>query len=287
MSSTTDTAGHPDVSDISDLTEGLLSPSRTADVRRHLDECAPCADVRASLEEIRSMLGTLPGPVHMPADVAGRIDAALAAEARVSRETAIPDARPTDPPADRPAGRPHTATGPGRKGRAPGRRRRKVVLGAVFTAALLGAGTLFLQSLGDEESSTATTAQSTFSGSSIKSQVTDLLSAPQGEQQGHGTTKPRLGIESQTDTPGPGASANTLIQPAIPVPDCIRKGIDSNGDTLAARTGTYDGKSAYLVLMSVVGDSTHVTAYIVDTSCVGRQPAATGKVLLKQSFTRP
>lgn len=81
MTSTTDTAGHPDVAEISDLTEGLLPPSRSADVRQHLDDCDLCADVYASLEEIRGLLGTLPGPARMPDDVAGRIDAALAAEA--------------------------------------------------------------------------------------------------------------------------------------------------------------------------------------------------------------
>ncbi|CAM5736572.1 Zf-HC2 domain-containing protein OS=Streptomyces alboniger OX=132473 GN=CP975_17640 PE=4 SV=1 [Streptomyces alboniger] len=69
MTSTTETAGHPDVAEISDLTEGMLEPSRTAEVRRHLDECELCADVHASLEEIRGLLGTLPGPPRMPADV--------------------------------------------------------------------------------------------------------------------------------------------------------------------------------------------------------------------------
>ncbi|MFD0412851.1 anti-sigma factor family protein [Streptomyces sp. NPDC127108] len=81
MTTTTDSAGHPDVAEISDLTEGLLSPSRTLDVRQHLDDCPLCADVYASLEEIRGMLGSLPGPTRMPTDVAERIDAALAAEA--------------------------------------------------------------------------------------------------------------------------------------------------------------------------------------------------------------
>lgn len=81
MTTTTDSAGHPDVAEISELTEGLLSPSRTLDVRRHLDDCPLCADVYASLEEIRGMLGSLPGPPRMPTDVAERIDAALAAEA--------------------------------------------------------------------------------------------------------------------------------------------------------------------------------------------------------------
>ncbi|GAA3226948.1 hypothetical protein GCM10020256_37830 [Streptomyces thermocoprophilus] len=88
MTSTTDTAGHPDVTEISDFAEGLLPPSRTADLRRHLDACDLCADVHSSLEEIRGLLGTLPGPPKMPDDVAQRIDAALAAEALLDARTA-------------------------------------------------------------------------------------------------------------------------------------------------------------------------------------------------------
>ncbi|MEW2556465.1 zf-HC2 domain-containing protein, partial [Streptomyces zhihengii] len=84
MTSSTDADRHPDVSEISDLTEGLLPPSRAAELRRHLDDCPLCADVHTSLEEIRGLLGTLPGAGRMPADVAGRIDAALAAEALLS-----------------------------------------------------------------------------------------------------------------------------------------------------------------------------------------------------------
>lgn len=82
MTSATDTAQHPEVSEISDLAEGLLTASRAAEVRRHLSECELCAEVRDSLEEIRGLLGTLPDPEPMPEDIAARIDAALAAEAR-------------------------------------------------------------------------------------------------------------------------------------------------------------------------------------------------------------
>ena len=70
MTSTTDTAGHPDVEEISDLTEGLLPDTRTAEVRQHLDGCELCADVHASLTEIRGLLGALPEPPRMPEDVA-------------------------------------------------------------------------------------------------------------------------------------------------------------------------------------------------------------------------
>ncbi|MEW2575251.1 zf-HC2 domain-containing protein [Streptomyces syringium] len=84
MTSTTGTDEHPEVAEISALAEGVLSPSRTADVREHLADCELCDDVRNSLDEIRGLLGTLPGPLRMPTDVAGRIDAALAAEALLS-----------------------------------------------------------------------------------------------------------------------------------------------------------------------------------------------------------
>ena len=148
MTSTADTTQHPDVSEISDLTEGLLSPSRTAEVRRHVDECGICGEVLVSLEEIRGLLGALPAPERMPDDIADRIDAALAAEplrasddaADVSRETqAVVEhgqeagdqetegqetrGRETQPTlADRPTGYPRATTGPGRR---PAQRRRR------------------------------------------------------------------------------------------------------------------------------------------------------------------
>jgi hypothetical protein len=55
---------------------------------------------------------------------------------------------------------------------------------------------------------------------------------------------------------------------------------------LAAKTGTYGGKSAYLVVLPDPGDSARVTAYVVDAACTGQQPATVGRILLKQSFAR-
>jgi hypothetical protein len=81
VTSTTGEAGHPGIDEISALAEGLLSPSLTADIEKHLSECADCSDTHAALEEIRELLGTAPAPAPMPLDVAERIDAALAAEA--------------------------------------------------------------------------------------------------------------------------------------------------------------------------------------------------------------
>ncbi|MFG2027136.1 anti-sigma factor family protein [Streptomyces sp. NPDC048825] len=304
----TDTAGHPEVTEISDLTEGLLPPSRTADVRRHLDDCALCADVYASLEEIRGMLGTLPGPSRMPADVAERIDAALAAEALLNATEPDADAvdaqepvrasrlmagesdgarvsRETSPVADRPAGRPRAATGPGRTKRTRRGRRGAVVLGAMFTAAALGLGGLLLQSMGDETPGTTPEqerAQSanTFTEGKLESQVADLLAPNEGEDSGNSKDQSPWGSASDPDEP------STLKEPKVTVPPCIQQGIGRNEAALAYKTGTYKGTNVYLVVLPDASSATRVTAYVVDSACVAKSPDSAGKVLLRQSYER-
>ncbi|MFE4817958.1 anti-sigma factor family protein [Streptomyces sp. NPDC056704] len=313
MTSTTDTAGHPDVAEISDLSEGLLPPSRTADVRRHLDECVLCADVYDSLEEIRGLLGTLPGPTRMPDDVAGRIDAALAAEALlsatapdretaegdsaiVSRETSLAGASHTSgepSPAsltDRPSGRPHAATGPGRSRRGRRGRRRVVVLGTVFTAAALGLGTILVQSLGDGSGKSPQTvtqqgAKDTFSEGKLKTQVADLLAKNKSARTPSASPKRPWGVQSNEAGNG-SAGVDTLITPTVQVPDCIQKGTGSTATILAAQQGTYKGTTVYLVVVPDASDSTKVTAYIVEAACVKQASASPGKLLLTHSYAR-
>ncbi|MBM7167221.1 hypothetical protein JQK87_02045 [Streptomyces sp. G44] len=319
MTATTDSAGHPEVAEISDLTEGLLSPSRTSDVRRHLDGCALCADVYASLEEIRGMLGTLPGPPRMPADVAGRIDAALAAEAlldatapdgpaadvppgptsdpasaapaqtsvpRVSRETSPAAAPATRSGAsgDRPTGRPRAATGPGRGGPLRRTRRRTAVLGAVFTAAALGLGTLLIQTVGGDPDGPAVghrNSADSFSEEKLKGQVADLLSkTPVKEPRGGKSdgAKPfdtRTTPESPADVPPREGS--------VQVPECIQRGIGAR-TPLAAEKGSYEGKRVYLVVVPHDSDAGQVSAYLVDAACVGKSSPGAGKVLLTHSY---
>ncbi|MEU5568400.1 anti-sigma factor family protein [Streptomyces coeruleorubidus] len=304
MTSTTDMAGHPDVAEISDLAEGLLPPSRSTDVRRHLDGCELCADVYASLGEIRGLLGTLPGPPRMPADVAGRIDAALAAEALLnatgpeSAESHTPVSTPrsaseddsgahvsreTSTPADRPAGRPRSSTtGPGRKGRTLNGRRRFAVLGTVFTVAALGLGSVLLSSLGDGKppQDTAggqqTAPADTFSEGKLEKQVTDLLTENQGKK---GSSRTPFGSATAPGTDHP------QVFRAPTVPGCVRDGIGRKDTALAVENGRYQGKKAMLVLLPDASDATRVTAYIVDATCVDHSAtAATGKVLLQRSY---
>ncbi|MFE6520224.1 anti-sigma factor family protein [Streptomyces sp. NPDC057794] len=320
MTSTTDMAGHPDVAEISDLAEGLLPPSRSRELRRHLDACELCADVYASLEEIRGLLGTLPGPPRMPADVAGRIDAALAAEALLtatrpetptdpdapaealdtdsgsqsgpssgSDDTGAHVSRETSTPSDRPAGRPRSSTtGPGRKGRTRIGRRRIAVLGTAFTVAALGLGSVLLSSLGDGRSGrdtaggSHTTAGDTFSEGKLQSQVTDLLSDDTGETEEDGGSRTPFGAAT-----GPGVNQPKVFQGVV-VPGCVREGIGREDAALAVENGRYHGKKAMLVLLPDATDATRVTAYIVDATCVDQKDASPqGKVLLERSYPSP
>ncbi|MFJ4816807.1 anti-sigma factor family protein [Streptomyces sp. NPDC088801] len=309
MTSTTDMAGHPDVAEISDLAEGLLPPDRTTDLHRHLDECELCADVYASVEEIRGLLGTLPGPPRMPADVAGRIDAALAAEALLnasgpeSSESPEPESAPgsgavgapsddnsgvrvsreTSTPADRPTGRPRSSTtGPGRKDRTRIGRRRIAVLGTVFTVAALGLGSVLLSSLGDNKpphdtaGERQTTAADTFSEGKLQKQVTDLLS--ENKTKGGGSRTP-FGAAT-----APGTNQPRVFKEAV-VPGCVRDGIGRDDAALATENGTYQGKKAMLVLLPAASDATRVTVYIVDATCVDQAAStAVGKVLLERTY---
>ncbi|MFD5472020.1 hypothetical protein [Streptomyces sp. NPDC127105] len=290
MTSTTDAAGHPDVTEISDLTEGLLAPTRADDLQRHLGECELCADVHASLTEIRGLLGALPDVPAMPADVADRIDAVLAAEAPVARPPLTGGARVSRETSavDRPSGRPRAAsTGPGRRTGTRRGRRRVAVLGSVVALAALGVTSVVLATLHDDKPSDTTAhdrpsaSADTFSASTLKSEVADLLVQEQPPRR-DAHTPHDFGVESAAGTDRP----KLLKSPPPTVPSCVRQGINDSGVPLAARAGTYDGKDAYLVVLpDASGDSSRVTAYLVDATCV-RHQAVTAKVLLSRSYAR-
>ncbi|MEU9195104.1 hypothetical protein [Streptomyces hundungensis] len=315
MTSTTGTTQHPDVSEISELTEGLLPPSRMKDVRRHLEGCALCADVRASLEEVRDLLGTLPGPHRMPVDVAGRIDAALAAEAlldatapddtsretpHVSRETPAatdaPEAESAAPSAvpqtDRPAGHSRAATGPGRRVRA--RRRRVAVLSAVVGAAAVGAGIFFAQGFQSTSpppaarqasSPTSVPSGTVFSSGTLENRVQSLLSQRGGQASGKA---PSAQIAPSTKNAPSDENHPDTLRSAVSVPPCVQAGTGRPSQTpLASEQGTYEGSPVYLVVLPDQTDPANVEAYIVDAACENTGSPAAGKLLLTHSYPRP
>ncbi|OKK24097.1 hypothetical protein AMK09_04275 [Streptomyces sp. CB02488] len=327
MTSTTDTTQHPDVSEISDLTEGVLSPPRTADVRHHVDGCDLCADVLASLEEIRSLLGSMPAPQAMPIDIADRIDAALADEARavatasdseaegsrakadVSRDAKADVSRETEQAAtaqelaDRPAGHARAATGPGRRPMRR-RRRRRAVLGTTLGAAVVGVSVFLLQNVttshnsadvraSDQGTSAKKSDSQAFSQSTVQERVHSLLSSstdPSDPGKSAGRNQaPSIDTKSspQTEPPGSASPQAPLRAPVATVPSCVEQGIGRNSAVLAVEKGTYQGAEAFLVVLPHPTDTTRVEAYVVDAACVGADPAVKGKLLLTHAYARP
>lgn len=286
MTSTTGMDAHPEVSEISDLAEGLLPPGRSAAVRGHLDGCELCSDVRTSLDEIRNLLGTLPGPPRMPADIAGRIDAALAAEALLdaTAPATVPrgtvDAAPsgTAPAAaDRPSGHASAPTGPGRGHARPRRRWTRTLLVTASTVAVLGLGGVLLHSLdGSSTAHDAATKDMATNGvaqppagsaeakrnssdaADLQTRVHDLL----GTQPGIAGGKPESPSDG-SDTPG----LTPLRTHAVPLPPCVRSGIHRSEQPLASAHEPYEGTDAYLVVLPRAGDPAHVDLYVVDASC--------------------
>ncbi|MFG2579900.1 anti-sigma factor [Streptomyces malaysiensis] len=321
MTSSTDTDEHPEVAEISALTEGLLSPSRAVDVRTHLASCVLCTDVWESLDEIRSLLGTLPGPVRMPAEIAGRIDAALAAEALldatapegvtdVSRETPEPEpvsretadsisstpgsdtvepASKSSTATDRPAGRPRGATGPGRGSTGPGtrpgraRRWRKVVLGGACAAAVIGIGSFFIPSgpsgdHGDADqqahASQSSAGNSALSSGTLKDRVHELLADRKSTASD--------GVTGQGNSPDVPLRADDDPE----VPSCVQSGTGRKEPALAAQQDTYDGQTAYIVVLPHPSDSTRVDAFVIDASCVSASPSTPGELLVTRTYPR-
>ncbi|WP_405549069.1 hypothetical protein OG215_17590 [Streptomyces globisporus] len=322
MTPTADTAQHPEVSEISDLTEGLLAPSRTAEVQQHLAQCDLCSEIRDSLEEIRGLLGAMPDPEPMPEDIAARIDAALAAEAGptpstenetvvVSRETRTGEGATRSRTAtgsasvtgsatapDRPAGRSSAATGPGRR---PGRRRRRtVVLGTAFGAAIIGMSVFFLQSLSPSDDasksvsdggvSAADSSAPAYADGTLEAQVRDLL-GDKASQQSPGVKKvpPEADTKSSSEalTPEAEPSRSPMKAPVVAVPSCVQKATGRTTPALALEEGTYRGTDAYLVVLPHTSDSSRVQAYVVASSCVDTAPESSGQLLLTRSYNRP
>ncbi|MDL4816708.1 anti-sigma factor family protein [Actinomadura opuntiae] len=70
---------HLDYDVLADLAEGLLEDDQAASVNAHLESCAECRDRSADLADVSRILAQAPVP-SMPAELAERIDSAIAAE---------------------------------------------------------------------------------------------------------------------------------------------------------------------------------------------------------------
>lgn len=82
-----DPVAHPTVDELADLDAGVLDEVSAGSARAHLSAgCARCAQVFTALSAVRIDLAALP-PAHIPADVAARLDAAMAEAAAAAPGT--------------------------------------------------------------------------------------------------------------------------------------------------------------------------------------------------------
>ncbi|MGN6173148.1 MAG: hypothetical protein ACTHPS_09375 [Streptosporangiaceae bacterium] len=89
--------GHADAQQLAAFREGLLPARKAAKIAAHLSSCPRCAEVDAQLAAVTTILARTPSP-PMPASLAARLDAALAAEiARSPVAASPPDAATASP----------------------------------------------------------------------------------------------------------------------------------------------------------------------------------------------
>ncbi|HEX6579108.1 MAG TPA: hypothetical protein VF082_12155 [Jiangellaceae bacterium] len=74
------TGGHLAAVVLAEYDEGLLSDRRAADVASHLAHCRTCTEAHRQLTEVSHRLAAEPATLPIPADVAARLDLALAGE---------------------------------------------------------------------------------------------------------------------------------------------------------------------------------------------------------------
>ncbi|MFI2607970.1 hypothetical protein [Kitasatospora sp. NPDC018619] len=276
---------HPPVERLADLAEGLVdAPQDVAALERHLDGCAECRETVDALAEVRTLLGDV-AAAPMPADVAARLDAALARAAadRSAVEAAGPAPVPPssaapDRPADRPAGRSGAATGPGRS--RPRRRRLALLLGTAAALAALGLGGALLLHPDDRSDAVAARA------GSAPSATADSHGARAPHTTGAGTDYREDELAAQVqrllarseDAPGLRATGPATTQGALPAdgarpepdpsspgaPDCPAP---APGAPLATDRGVYRGAPVDVLVYPLPGRPDSVDVYLRSADC--------------------
>ncbi|TQF04299.1 hypothetical protein E6W39_21315 [Kitasatospora acidiphila] len=267
-------ASHPDVETLADLSEDLLAPAEAAALRTHLAACPECADTLAALTEVAALLAAEPVE-PMPAEIALRIDAALAAaqppSAPNTPNTPNTPSTPSAPPPAATAGR-GTAGPPARSDRSsrPGgarsRRRRLVLAVAGCLAALgLGATGLVLSQQGGSQPTAASAvgpnpeqqhplsvAGPEFTAAGLSEQIDRLLPSGSGGQ--------------------PHASAQ---QSGGGLPDCVQQSVTGHqGETpLLITHGGYRGAPVDVYVFRLADDPGRLDVFLLTPGCT-TTPAA-------------
>lgn len=294
----TDSAGraHLDPTRLADLDEGLLAAADARAARAHLQGCARCADVHAGLADVRTRLRALP-PVTLPREVAGRIDAALAAAGAESSPLAH-QATPATEPGERTTARAASSGGPRTEPvrldahrRTRDQRRMRVLQAAAAVVLVVGGGALGFQALngvgsgGDDadagaalgeapaelgpDSSTApqrgrvTASDTDYTPEQLAGQVRGLLDRVGMTARGD----PNNAVQERAK---PNTTAGDIA--ALPNPAAVRSCVDAltNGPAqrpLAVDIATFRGRPAAVVVLRTPGDRLSLDVFVVERRC--------------------
>jgi hypothetical protein len=150
--------GHVDAEALALCREGMLGRRATARVRAHLSSCSRCAEIDAGLAAVPALLA-LTGAPPMPAELATRLEAIIAAEATArAADAGVPAA--ASAPGDSPASGVHPLRG------RPGGARKVLAFAAAAVVVVGGGGGYLLSRLpsGSGASSSSAAAPATAEG---------------------------------------------------------------------------------------------------------------------------
>lgn len=274
--------GHVDTESLALCAEGLLSRRQSERIRAHVTRCPECAAAQARLSEVPALLAQVPPPA-LPPVIAGRLDAALSAEA--ARRAAPAPGPASDQTPDHLPGRtaPVRSGDPVRGPRSPRRRglrlpvaaRVLAVAGVLVVAGGVGyALTQFPSSSSTSSSSapeSASGATHSSAGHSVQARPNLRVPAALG---GTTFTVTRSGTTYQPHT-FPAQAARVLAHPATGL---IRPGNQ-------AGQSQRSGLALTGCVTRVVGAGRASDVRLVDQARYGRHPATI--IVVAATATRP
>ena len=300
MTEPTDRVVHPDPDTLADHAEGLLPSAQSAEVARHLLTCTECRDTRDALAEVTTLLTAYADPGPVPADVAARIDAALAAAGPVEADGADEDGpRPLVAPASTVV--PEAVEPTARPSRTPfGSKVLQVAAVVVLLAALGGIGLSALLShssngAGSGAGSAGSAAQdqnrSAASGAAVATVRTATGTAYTISNLGPAARNVLLAAESQKSSAGGGtapsassgspapsaqgpefaaslpADQRALRDSPAALSTCVRRLVGAAITPLAVDLGTWEGTPATIIVLPGQDDPTQLDVFAVRASC--------------------
>lgn len=256
-------AAHLDYDTLADLAEGLLPDSRAASADAHLAGCTECRDRSAELTNVTRLLAEAPMP-PMPAELASRIDEAIAAEATTSGSVVSLDSRR-------------------------GRRRIRILSAAAAAVVVVGGGAVVGHSL-------MTGSVTTESGSAQSQPVQDRTGSPAAKRQQQapnalkgsaggaaGAGGGYLALRSGTDYTASGLgrqlsgqlsqgdSRTTEELATEQLSGCVRR-VTQGRMPLLVDVARYEGRPATVIVLPGT-DSGRFDVWIVRPACSASDPA--------------